>query len=225
MPKQYLVLSRHGQSEANLQLLASSDGLFYSNSGSDPLVPLTDIGSQQGQALARLLASMFPAHRKLSHVFENEFERVRQFADCIVPNLGYEVQRTCDPRLNKRSYGRFWNLTYKGVQELHPEEWLRFSKDGSLLYRAPDGGENYPDVFARVDDFINELVNPSSENLLVITSSVVVLSFIRNFEHLSDEELLHRYENQSVSNAEIIVYFRDAADEPWQRCTLDQDLH
>ncbi len=221
MPKQYLVLSRHGQSEANLHLSASSDGLFYSNSGSDPLVPLTDLGSQQGLAVAALLTSKFPAETKIGLAFHNEFERVRQFADRVIDNLGYQVRRSCDPRLNKRSYGRFWNLTYKGVQELHPEEWVHFLRDGNMLYRAPDGGENYPDVFARVDDFIQQQINPSTENILVITSSVVVLSFIRNIEHLSDEELLHRYETQSVPNAEIIAYFRDAADQPWQRCTLE----
>lgn len=217
MAKQHLVLVRHGQSEANLLLSASTDGLYYSNSGSDPLVPLTELGIKQGKEVATRLAAGFPRTRKIVRVYQNDFVRVEQFAGEIAGHLGYPVELKCDPRLNKRSYGRFWNLTYKGVQHLHPEEWARYNNVGDLLYRAPDG-ENYPDVFARVEEFIEQVVMPASENLLVVTSSVVVLSFIRKFEQLSDEEVVKQYEAQSVPNAHVIAFCRESAHKPWRRC-------
>lgn len=218
MAKQYLVLVRHGQSEANLNLSASQDGLYYSNSGSDPTVPLTGLGLQQGTSVASKLAFWFPPERKIVRAFHNDFQRVQQFSAEVVGNLGYPVEQHCDPRLNKRSYGGFWNLTYHGVQTLHPEEWARFQQLGDLHYRAPEGGENYPDVFARVDAFIDEHVNPASDNLLVVTSSVVVLSFRRNIEQLDDAEVVRQYEAQEVPNAHMIAYCRTAPDQPWQRC-------
>lgn len=217
--KQYLVLVRHGQSEANLRLASSPDGLYYSNSGSDPLVPLTQLGLVQGDAVAKHLRKRFRRSRRIVRVYHNEYQRVEQFADRVAARLGYDVERLCDARLNKRSYGDFWNLTYHGVQTLHPQEWERYQTEGAFLYRPP-GGENYPDVFARVDDFVDERVKPSSENQVIVTSSVVLLSFIRKFEQLSDEELIRQYESQAVPNAYIVVYCRDSADQPWRRCSL-----
>jgi 2,3-bisphosphoglycerate-dependent phosphoglycerate mutase len=216
--KQFLVLGRHGESEANIGLTKSADGLYYSNSGSDPQVPLTPVGLEQAEEVARNLARLFTAERRIIRAFHNEYARVEQFADKVIGGLGYHVERQCDRRLNKRSYGSFWNLTYKGVRELHPQEWDRFQALGKLVYRPPGGGENYPDLFARVDDFIANEVMPSQENLLVLTSSVVVLSFMRHIEQLSDEEVVRRYEAQEVPNAHLIVYCREAADQPWRRC-------
>lgn len=219
MTKQYLVLARHGESEANANLASSSCGLYYSNSGSDPAVPLTDRGLSQGAQVAQQLALRFPPERKIVRVFHNQFERVRQFAAAVTSGLGYDVEQICDARLNKRSYGMFWNLTYEGVQSLHPEEWERFCQDGPLLYRPPQGGENYPDVFARVEEFFAQEIMPARENLLVITSSVVVLSFMRFLENLEDEEVVRQYEAQAVPNAHLIVYCRSAGSDSWRRCS------
>lgn len=216
--KQYLVLGRHGESEANAGLTKSTDGLYYSNSGSDPAVPLTALGRRQGDAVATKLSTLFPSERKIVRAFHNDYTRVESFAGIITGGIGYDVERRCDSRLNKRSYGAFWNLTYKGVRELHAEEWQRFQEQGTLHYRPPGGGENYPDVFSRVDQFIEQEVMPATDNLLIVTSSVVVLSFIRNFEQLSDEEVVRQYEAQSVPNAHYFVFCRDGAGSPWRRC-------
>jgi broad specificity phosphatase PhoE len=216
--KQFLVLGRHGESLANANLAKSADGLYYSNSGSDPAVPLTEVGQGQGDMVAKKLALLFPPERRIHRAFHNEFVRVEEFADRVVGALGYDVKRQCDKRLNKRSYGSFWNLTYRGVRTLHPQEWKQFQALGTLHYRPPGGGENYPDLFRRVYEFIDEEVMPSVENLLVLTSSVVVLSFMRYLEKLSDEEVVRQYEAQEVPNAHVVVYCREAVDQPWQRC-------
>jgi broad specificity phosphatase PhoE len=215
---QYLVLGRHGESEANAGLTKTACGLYYSNSGSDPTVPLTALGLEQAEAVARRLAQLFPGGEiAIERAFDNDYQRVQSFAEKVVNGIGYPVRRLRDSRLNKRSYGDFWNLTYRGVRELHPHEWKRFEEMGPLDYRPPNG-ENYPDLFTRVDEFIEQEIQPNSENTLVLTSSVVVLSFMRNLEQLSDEELLRQYEQQCVVNAQLVVYRRNAVGEPWCRC-------
>lgn len=214
---QYLVLGRHGESEANAGLTKTACGLYYSNSGSDPTVPLTVVGLQQGETVSRRLAQLFPSERPIHRAFDNDYKRVQSFADKVIGGIGYPVRRLRDPRLNKRSYGNFWNLTYRGVRELHPHEWKRFEEMGPLNYRPPQG-ENYPDLFTRVDEFIEQEIQPNSENTLVVTSSVVVLSFMRRLENLSDEEVLRQYESQCVNNAQLVIYCRDAVDGPWRRC-------
>jgi broad specificity phosphatase PhoE len=213
----YLLLARHAESEANRNLQKTPCGLYYSMCGSDPEVPLTDYGHTQADELGRRIARLFPAHFKLHRIFENGFLRVRQTTDGILKNIPYDIPRASSPLLEKRQYGKFWNLTRRGVRRLYPDEWLRYQREGDLFYRAPGGGENYPDLFGRVDRFIDEHVEKASGNTLVITSSVVKLSFRRRFEGLSDAEVLRLYEQAAVPNADILIY-RRVAEGTWMLC-------
>ncbi len=47
---------------------------------------------------------------------------------------------------------------------------------------------------------------PAAENMLVVTSSVVVLAFRRKLEGLSDAEVVKQYEAQTVPNAHTYAY-------------------
>jgi broad specificity phosphatase PhoE len=219
---QYVVLARHGQSEANLRLEKTPDGLYYSRSSSDPAVPLTAQGKRQGSEIGRRLSRMFPPQRPLKRAYYTRFARVEQTLTRIERELGYTVERVCDPRIEKRSYGDFWNLTRLGVQQLHPHEWQRYQQQGDLLYRAPGGGENYFDLFARVDDFIDSQVLPTRDNLLIVTHSVVLLSFQRRLEGLSDEEVHQQYEATTLPNAHIVVYCRKRGSSQFHRCDDEQ---
>jgi 2,3-bisphosphoglycerate-dependent phosphoglycerate mutase len=217
MAFRYVVLARHAQSEANRGLQKSSCGLYYSLCGSDPEVPLTDDGLQQADQLGELLNRLFPSDRRLMRVYENRYLRIQQTTNRVLQRLSYGIERENHDLLEKRRYGKFWNLTRRGVRELFPDEWERYQQQGDLLYRAPEGGENYPDVFQRVDRFIDERVEPCDENLLIITSSVVALAFQRRFESISDDEVVRRYEESAVANGGVLIYCR-AGDSPWQPC-------
>jgi broad specificity phosphatase PhoE len=218
---QYLVVARHPQSEANAELKISADGLYYSLRGSDMLVPQTAKGRRQGQRMGERIARMFPPERKLHHIHHSDFLRVRQALPPITNRLAYEVPTTVDVRLHKRSYGRFWNLTHRGVEALHPDEWRRYMELGDhrdLHYRAPEGGENYLDLIARVCEFIREVVMPSEENKLVLTHSAVVLAMQLCLDGMDVVELVRQYEAQTLPNAHIITYKREHTGERWQRC-------
>lgn len=226
MRKQYLALVRHAQSEANLRLAKTPDGLYYSLSGSDPSVPLTRLGRRQARNAGRLLARLFPRQRPLLRIYHTHYARVTQTMSRIRGNLGYRVEPVCDHRLSKRNYGKFWNLTHNGVEQLFPEEWLRYLADGEMFYRPPEGGENYPDVFARADNFFEEVLLPNPQNTVIVTHSLVVLALMRRLEGLSDDEAVTQYNESSLQNAQVIVYCRRLSRKgkplsDWQRCDLE----
>lgn len=227
--RRYVVLVRHGQSESNELLACTEDGFFYSNSGSDPSIPLTPTGVQQGAEVGARLARMFPAERPLKRLFHTAFDRVLQTADQIELQLPYAVPRTLDRRLDKRNYGTFWNMTRLGVEHLHPEEWQRYSVEGDLLYRPPNG-ENYPDQFARVDEFIEETLSSGDDDVLIVAHLMTLLAFKRNLEGISDEEVLRLYEAMSLPNAHILIYCQ-GEDGRWVACddesigTMSPHLH
>ena len=218
MKQQILALVRHGQSEANAKLTTTEDGLFYSLSRSDKDVPLTDDGLKHAAHVAKTLARVFPRQRKVARIYHTDFKRVLQMLPATQQRLPYKVKHYCDSRLNKRSYGQFWNLTHKGVQVLHSEEWQRYQQDGDLHYRPPEG-ENYLDLFARVDDFVDNVLAPTRGNVVVFTHSVVLLSLQRRLEGLSDAEVLSHYEQQTLPNGHILFYTRANRHDAWQRCT------
>lgn len=212
--RQYLALMRHGESRSNRDLAVNPCGLYYADSGSDQSVPLTDEGTRQVDLSADELAQLFPPDDPITQMWENRFDRVGQSADRVARRLGYILSRRRDRRIEKRSYGLFWNLTYRGVQELHPQEYTRYLQEGPLNYRPP-GGENYPDLFARVREFIDLEIDPSEGHQLVLTSLVVILAFHRELSGLPDEEVVRLYEDSALPNASIHLFVREGPGHPW----------
>jgi broad specificity phosphatase PhoE len=212
---QYFVLMRHGHSYANAAVKNGSDSHYYSVSGSDETVELNDQGKREVAFAAGLLAKLFPSGNPIATIWTSSFRRVTQSADMVRKELGYPIARTMDARLDKRSYGLFWNLTYKGVEDLYPEEHKLYKAEGPLLYRPP-GGENYYDLFARTDKFFSEHIQKSSKNILVLTHLAVILAFQRKTEALSDEDMYERYEESAIRNGTVFVYRRKTRSEAWQ---------
>lgn len=215
---QYLVVLRHGESEANASLSTVGDGLRYSISGSDPAVRCTARGVAQGQAAGRLLSVLFPLDRPLKRIYETKFIRVIQTVEAATSELGYQPERRVDARLHKRNYGRFWNLTRPGVQQLHPLEWKRYCQEGDLKYRPPDGGENYFDVFCRVDNFITSELAAVTGNVLIVTHLLPALCFRRRLEGWSDQSVLRHYEDGNLANGEFLLYVKGCGRRQWHLC-------
>jgi broad specificity phosphatase PhoE len=217
---QYLVLMRHGRTPANKAVVEETDSHFYSVSGSDETIKLDGTGELQTTWVGRLLAMLFPApHRRIHRIHASGFRRVTQSAERVSAELGYTPVISTDRRLNKRSYGEFWNISYKGVEELYPGEHELFVALGQLLYRPP-GGENYLDLFARTDDFHDsELIEPSGDNTLVLTHLVVVLALMRRLDGLTDEEVVRLYDEMAMPNGYVRIYRRRRnTRDPWRFC-------
>lgn len=211
---QYLALMRHGHSYANAAIKKGTDSHYYSVSGSDQSVELDERGRQEAAYSADLLAELFPRTRPLSRVWTSSFRRVTQSAETVAAKLNYPVEMSIDARLAKRSYGQFWNLTYRGVEELFPNEHELYAQQGKLAYRPP-GGENYFDLFARVDQFLDAELNSATGNVLVVTHLVVILALQRRFDGLTVDEVVNKYEDVAIANGTVLLYRRRNSDEPW----------
>lgn len=212
---QYLVLMRHGHSFANAAIKQGGDSHFYSITGSDDRVELDEVGKLEMACAAGVLSGLFPSQHALANIWTSSFRRVTQSEQIISAKLGYQPRCDQDPRLAKRSYGEFWNLSYRGVEELYPEEHKRYLSEGKLQYRPP-GGENYYDLFARVDQFFEQKLRSVRGNTLVLTHSVVFLALQRRLDGLSDAAVWSCYEAESVRNGSAVFYRRRERNEPWQ---------
>lgn len=210
-----IILVRHEESLANQALAATTDDdITYGVSGADLSIGLTVRGAQRSSELGSLLYQKFGKDNPIGAAWASQYLRTVQTRDGIVSAIPYSIETSTDSRINKRSYGLFWNLTYKGVEKLHLEEHLRFKEQGPLLYRPPEG-ENYHDLFARTDSFAESTFEPATGNILVVTHLVVLLAFMRRLENLSDVDVVRMYDNFAIPNGEIVVYRRVAA--KWQR--------
>jgi broad specificity phosphatase PhoE len=209
----YLAIMRHGHSHANAAVKQKVDAHFYPVSGSDQAIELDERGELEVACAAKFLNGF--AGLRISQIWTSPFKRVVQTSERLVAGLGYAPTITQDQRLAKRDYGAFWNLTYRGVEELFPEEHKKFVAQGKLLYRPP-GGENYEDLFQRVDGFYDSHVAPSKDTLLVVTHLAVVLALQGKLDKVSHDEIIDRYDNSAVANGTVRLYRRAGANEPWQ---------
>jgi broad specificity phosphatase PhoE len=215
---EYLTLVRHGETLPNVLIEQQAEGLFYEVSGSDETVTLTDNGVGQIVSVGKWLAKLFPKNNPIARILVSGFKRTHQSADHIDAQLPYTPTRKEDRRFDKRSYGDFWNITYRGVQELYPDEYARFLSEGPLRY-CPPNGENYPKLFTRVSEALAE-VSKVSGNQLIVCHLVVFLAIQRELEGHADEHVHSSYEASALPNGYVRLYKRENANEPWQPVDL-----
>ncbi|MBI1270495.1 hypothetical protein GC174_08685 [bacterium] len=199
----YVVLVRHGESTANVALKENKNPWFYSLTGSDRQVDLTETGRLEAIKSANLIKALDIQFKQL---YVSEFKRVQATAK-VFQSICPDRHRICklDPRLNKRSYGLFWNLTYEGVRVFYPEEYRHFLHQGKFLYRPPNG-ENYPDLLNRVGSFVQDAVKADRKNQIIFTSSAVIVAFLALFGTISISKMIPMYENNHIENGAVLVF-------------------
>lgn len=135
-------LFRHGQTEFN------RDQRF--TGWLDP--KLTDLGIQQAQVIADLLAD-----KKISVAYRSRLSRSIETLEIVLRNHPECQYRITDDRIIERSYGDLSGLTHQEVVEGigvgQYEQWHRG------FYANPPGGESFADVEARVMEFIADIKN------------------------------------------------------------------
>jgi len=183
-----LVIVRHGESERNvLRGKAYAEGhLEYGGDVRDMDVPLTTRGEQQAVATGRHLGLKFQFDR----VFVSPYLRTVQTAELLSKQFAYPVSTVYEERIREKEFGILDGLTTDGVQKKYPEEARRRKLEGKYYYRPP-GGESYPDVALRLHSFLGTLSRDyRRKSVLVVCHSVVVLTFRRLLERLTEKELL-----------------------------------
>lgn len=202
-----LVVMRHAESEANYhrQYLERIDSplTHLQIADRDVDVPLTERGRRQADEVGRALAA---GHPPFDVAYVSPYRRTRETAALATAPLSPRPMEVIEERLREREFGILEGLTKKGLRALHPEESERRLKVGKYYYRPP-GGESYPDVNLRVHSFLGTLVREhAGQRVLVVTHSVVVLSFRRLIERLEEEKVLELDRHDEPKNAALSIY-------------------
>lgn len=206
-----LVLVRHGESKRN-EARAKAEAEkseTYSDGTRDMDVGLTGRGQGQaretGEHLCQHLGFAF------DHIFVSPYRRTVETARLVLASQRAPVDLVLDERVREKEFGVLDGLTKLGIKRRYPHEAERKRRDGKYYYR-PLAGESYPDVNQRVHNFLGMLIRECpTQNVLVVCHSVIVLSFRRLLERLSEEELLDidRDPKQEPKNCGVTWYAFD----------------
>lgn len=150
-----LYFVRHGQSEANVQMVISNRDLPH---------PLTELGRRQAEALAQLLAEV-----PLAAIYSSPIMRAEQTAQIVAASKALPVELAS--ALREPDCGI---MEGHGDEEAWAEhdrviyEWVMQRKFDSRI----EGGESFHDLRARFVPFVDRLIaehGSTDHNILLIT--------------------------------------------------------
>ncbi len=173
-PSLTIKLVRHGQSQANVGLVTSSEV-------GDHTIALTEDGHQQARAVG---ASLGPAWLGDALVYCSPYRRTRQTLRDIITGAGLEPDQVRifeDPRLREVEHGY---AEYEAQLE-------RRRTHGWFYYRF-EGGESPADCYDRTSSFLESLMRQierkSAERVLIVSHGLTIRCFAMRFLHLTVEE-------------------------------------
>eukprot|EP00884_Botryococcus_braunii_P005345 jgi/Botrbrau1/14811/Bobra.0332s0004.1 len=165
-------LTRHGESEYNLQGKLGGDSRLSSN----------------GEAYARLLPDVIVDRIPLTSegltmpvsVWTSTLKRTIQTAESLpFPKLRWKV-------LDEIQTGLYDGMTYEQIEEQHPEEFAARKRD-KLRYRYP-AGESYMDVIQRLEPVIIE-IERERECVCVVAHQAVLRALYGYFTKTPVQEI------------------------------------
>ena len=219
-----LVLVRHGESVGNIAATrADREGALRVDVATrDADTPLSERGREQARALGVWLADV-PADERPEVVWCSPYLRARQTAELAMEAAGLDLPVRLDERLRDRELGVLDRLTWRGVQELHPEEAERRRHLGKMYHRPP-GGESWADVALRVRSALGDLQpRDAGRRVLVVVHDAVVMLLRYVLEELTEDELMAVIRERSVRNASLTHLER--ADDAWRLTAFDDVEH
>jgi broad specificity phosphatase PhoE len=206
-----LVLVRHGESTRNIAKAKAEaeNSETYGDGGRDMDVKLT----KRGQRQAKETGERLPEHLGFAfdRAFASPYRRTLQTAELVLAGQASSAKVVLEERVREKEFGVLDGLTKLGIKTRYPHEAERKKRDGKYYYR-PLGGESYPDVNQRVHAFLGMLIRECpGQNVLVVCHSVIVLSFRRLLERLSETGLLKidRDPKQEPKNCGVTWYAFD----------------
>lgn len=161
-----LFLVRHGESEWNQlgRIQGQTD------------TPLTGLGIEQAQKIARFMAKNLDSTRVRIHV--SPMQRAIQTAEIIAETINHAVADLfVDERLNDFNLGEITgSYGWDQVAISYPE--LAYLRLNQPLNFHPPGGESGTDFYNRLNDFLQQ---PADEGLIhLVVSHGIVNKFIRS---------------------------------------------
>lgn len=196
MPTDALLLVRHGESTANLAASTAerSGALRLDLDLRDADVPLSDLGARQAEALGPALRS-----QTIDRVLVSPYRRAVDTARIALESASLEPPIRQDERLRDRELGVLDLLTWRGVEQQHPDEAARRKRLGKYYHRPP-GGESWADVALRMRPVLESL--PSGCTVLVAHDAVVTI-VTGLLLGLDEPELMRFAAEHPVPNASV----------------------
>jgi broad specificity phosphatase PhoE len=155
----YLILVRHGATEANLHRPPWLQG-----QGSD--IPLCELGRKQADAAAALLARL-----PVARVVSSPLRRARETAEAITSHLG-RADVELLPAIMECDVGRWESLDWDTIAQRDPELYRQFMDDPAA--HGYPGGESFADVHRRAAPVFDALFDGPPGKLVVAVSHNVV---------------------------------------------------
>lgn len=157
-----VVLLRHGQTDHNRKLIMQ--GLLD--------VPLNKVGAHQAEAVADWLHETC----RFDRIYCSSLQRARQTAEPIARRQDCQLQIV--PALREMNVGAWQGLTYRQAEARDPEIWQELMRDP--LHTCRPGGESFADVYRRVIDWWQQVIEPLDEHTkcCVVTHGVPVRSIL-----------------------------------------------
>ncbi|MGL4730258.1 MAG: alpha-ribazole phosphatase [Clostridium sp.] len=154
-----IYLVRHGQTREN------KEGTFYGSIDNG----LTEEGKCQCSRLKSFLTE-----KNIDKVYISKKLRTMESAEFILDGKIDKGKFILDERLNERDFGLFEGLHYDSIKKSYPKECTLWERD--WINFQPPQGESYSQMYNRVKDVFEEIINGSSENVLIVTHSGVIRS-------------------------------------------------
>lgn len=214
-----LWLVRHGESEGNVAASrAEREGSpVIALDARDADVELSPVGREQAAALGVWVRSV---KETIDEYWSSPYRRALQTLSIAVgPSVSGAL---VDERLRDRELGILDLLTWKGVQELHPEEAARRRHLGKFFHRPP-GGESWADVVLRLRSFLGEALDRPGPTALVVAHDAVIMLVLYVLLDLDEARLMAFAAGHTVRNASVTELVRD--DDGWRLVTFSSVDH
>jgi probable phosphoglycerate mutase len=154
-----LYVTRHGQTDANLQKRVQGQGD----------TPLNAEGLRQAEELA----AWFSRHRP-DRILASDLPRARQTAEVLAARL--HVPASYHPELRARRMGDYEDRTHEELAAADPEAFKRLKHDPAFV--PPGGGESVNELRDRAIPFVAKAVAEHPGRRLVILSHHKVCQLI-----------------------------------------------
>lgn len=194
----YIYFMRHGETFWNAQgrIQGSSD------------IALTDLGIE----LAELSRDGFVRDGILfDRIYTSPYIRALKTAEIVAEKtLRPDAQVPSfilDDRLKEMCFGRYEGMLLKEIRTYDQNILNCFSNPAE--YMADSTGENYSDVFARTDEFLQQELlpleqNSAMQNILVLCHGTIIRAFLARFNGISIEHFWDmRQPNCSINKVEL----------------------
>ena len=202
-----LWLVRHGESSGNVARDAAETAGHHliDIATRDMDVPLSDLGTDQAEALHRRLAGLV-ADECPTIAIASPYVRAEQTARIA---LGPDAELLLDERLREREFGILDRLTKSGITDRFPEQAAARAFLGKFWHRPP-GGESWADVALRLRSFIDTLGREhAGERVLIVSHQVVIMVFRYLLERMTEGEILAIDASEEIANCSVTVYELD----------------